>query len=97
MIRELLEAHYKRPYPAKSHAPVADVDLEMLDADAVGLTSQYLDHRSLSEHQLAIMRGCLADADRVLPLLEGDAHDYFGGVRDLAAAVFADVHRAPAV
>ena len=41
MIRELLEAHYKRPYPAESHAPVADVDLEMLDGRCAQLATEH--------------------------------------------------------
>src|SRR5262249_49777669 len=97
MIHTLLEAHYKRPYPPGAHAPVANVDLEMLDADVAGLASYYVDHRNLTAHQLPIMRGCLEEADRVIPLLNGEAQVYFAGVRDLAAAVLADMDREPAV
>ena len=43
MMRELLEAHCKRPYPAGADLPVANVDLDMLDADVVALASHYLD------------------------------------------------------
>ena len=97
MIRELLETHYKRPYPSAGHTPIANVDLEMLDADVAGLAAQYLDHRALTEHQLPIMRGCLEDAEQVVPLLQGEARFYFEGVRDLAAAVLADIDRERAV
>ena len=97
MIRDLLEAHYRRPYPAGGHTPVGNVDLEMLDADVAALASHYLDHHTLTEHQLPIMRGCLGEAERVLPLLEGEAGAYFAGVRDLAAAVIADIDRERAV
>ena len=97
MIRTLLEAHYRRPYPPDDHAPVASVDLEMLDADVAALVSHYLEHRTLTEHQLPILRGCLDEAERVMPLLHGEAQVYFAGVRDLAAAVLADIDREPAV
>jgi hypothetical protein len=97
MIAELLAAHYGRPYPAGYRDQIANADLEMLDADVVGLASQYLEHGALTAHQLPIMRGCLEDAERVLPLLEGEAREYFTGVRDLAAAVMRRIDRAPAV
>jgi len=97
MLRSLLEAHYQRQYPRGAHAPVASVDLQMLDADVAALASHYVDHRHLTEHQLPIMRGCLEDAERVVPLLQGEAQVYFAGVRDLAAAVLADMNREPAV
>jgi hypothetical protein len=97
MIRELLEAHYSRPYPPGGHTPVANVDLEMLDADVAALASHYLDHHALTEHQLPIMHGCLDEAGRVLPLLEGEAQAYFAAVRDLAAAVIAAIDRESAV
>jgi len=93
MIRELLDAHYLRPYPENCRGPVANIDLDMLDADVVGLASQYVEHGALSEHQLPIMQDCLDDANRVLPFLAGDAHVYFAGVRDIAAAVLGEAYR----
>ena len=97
MIRRLLNAHCERPYPPGAHVPVGNSDLEMLDADVVGLTGVYLKHGSLSEHSLPIMRACLEEAEQVLPLLAGETRTYFEGIRDLAAAVLADIDRAPAV
>jgi hypothetical protein len=96
-IGELLNAHYTRPYPPHAHIPTGNADLEMLDADVVGLASVYLEQGSLSEHSLPIMRACLLEAQRVLPLLVGETRTYFEGVRDLAAAVLAAIDRAPAV
>ncbi len=97
MIDELLAAHYGRPYPSAYRTQIADADIELLDADVVGLASQYLEHGSLTQHQVAMMRGCLEDVERVLPQLSGEAREYFRGVRDLAAGVLARIDAAPAV
>lgn len=96
MIRTLLEELEHRKYPMEDRAQIENADLEMLDADVVGLTSQYLDSGALGEFQLPILRACLEDAERVLPSLGGAARSYFEQVRDLAAAVLHEIDSAPA-
>jgi len=76
----------RRPYPDGAHGAVANVHLDLLDADVAGLVSQLVQHGALTDVQWSILEGCLADADRVLPELDGEVRDYFDQVRTLAAA-----------
>ena len=87
MIDQLLQAHYQLPYPDGFRIQLANVDLEMLDAEVAGLASSFVEQGRLTAHQLPILRGCLAEAERILPLLDGPAREYFFGLRDLAAEV----------
>ena len=97
MIVELLEAHYTAPFPAEYRgAEIAAVDLMVLDADVVGLATSYLAAGRLGEAQRLILDGCVTDAERVLPHLDGGARSYFASVRELAAAVLDAADGAPA-
>jgi hypothetical protein len=88
MIVELLESHHAAPFPEDYRGrTVAGVVLATLEADVVGLASSYLANRALGDGQRLILEGAAADAERVLPLLVGDARPYFARVHDLAGAV----------
>ena len=95
MIAELLKQHFARPYP--EHDLLPDADLELLDADVVGLATSYLDAGRLNEHQVSMLRRCFVEAGAVAPKLQGDARTYFDGVRSIAAAVLQVIDRAHAV
>jgi hypothetical protein len=85
---ELLEAQQAAPFPEACRGRgVADVPLAALDAEVVELASAYLAHRRLGDAQRLILEGCLADAERVLPLLGGEARAYFARLHEIAAAV----------
>jgi len=95
MIEQLLQQHFALPYPG--HDLLPDSDLELLDADVVGLATSYLHGRSLSEQESGMLRRCLVEAEAIVPRLHGDAQVYFEGVRAIAAAVLQNIDRAHAV
>jgi hypothetical protein len=95
MIAQLLQQHFALPYPG--HDLLPDSDLELLDADVVGLATSYLNEGGLNEHELPMLRRCLVETEAIVPRLHGEARAYFEGVRAIAAAVLQDVDRAHAV
>ena len=95
MIEQLLQQHFALPYPG--HDLLPDSDLELLDADVVGLATSYLDEGSLKEHESGMLRRCLVELEAIVPRLQGDAQVYFKGLRAIAAAVLQNVDRAHAV
>jgi hypothetical protein len=97
VIVEMLETHYAAPFPEGYRGrEVANVNLAMLDADVAALASSYLSSRGLSAAQRLILEGCASDAERLLPLLVGDARTYFARVHELASAVLHAADDAPA-
>ena len=97
MIVEILETHSAAPFPEGYRGrEVANVDLATLDADVAALASSYLANRGLGEAQRLILEGCASDAERLVPLLVGDARTYFARVHELASAVLHAADDSPA-
>jgi hypothetical protein len=91
MIAEFLESHLNAPFPPGAHElQLADVDLEMLDADVVGLAESYLKAGRLAPEQRDILEGCVADLRRVFAELPDEMRDYFARLHALGVAVLTE-------
>ncbi len=88
MIVELLEMHDAAGFPEDCRGRRAGgIDLVRLDADVVDLASRFLASGSLGDGQRLVLDGCASDAERLVPLLAGDARSYFSRVHELATEV----------
>ena len=58
----------------------------LLDADVAGCVQTWLSNeRQLDDQRRGVLKSCLADLDRVLPLLkDADEHEYYDRLRRLA-------------
>ncbi len=91
MITEFLERHLNAPFPPGAHElHLADVDLELLDADVVGLAQSYLKAGQLVPEQREILEGCVADLRRIIAALPEDMRDYFARLHALAVVVLSE-------
>ena len=85
-LAELWEAHERAPFPAVCRGrEVGGVDLVLLDSTAAGGLATFIAGARLSEYQWEILSGCRSALDAVVPALEGEAADYFGRLRAMAA------------
>jgi hypothetical protein len=88
MIAEFLESHLSAPFPPGAHElPLPGVDLEMLDADVVGLAQSYLRAGRLAPEKREILAGCIADLRRTIAALPEEMRDYFARLHALAVVV----------
>jgi hypothetical protein len=88
MIAEFLENHLNTPFPPGAHGlDLPNVDLELLDADVVGIAQAYLKEGRLSREQRDILAACIGDIRRIIAQLPGDTHEYFARLHALAVAV----------
>jgi hypothetical protein len=88
MIAEFLESHLSVPFPAGAHElHFPDVDLEMLDADVVGIAQSYLKVGRLTPEQREMLASCIADIRRIIAELPGEIRDYFARLHALGVAV----------
>jgi hypothetical protein len=91
MIVEFLESHLKAPFPPGAHDfHFGDVDVEVLDAEVVGLAQSYLKAGRLAPEQREILEGCVADLRRIVAALPDDTRDYFARLHALAVAVLSE-------
>ena len=91
MIIEFLETHLNARFPPGAHElHLGDVDLELLDANVVGLAQSYLKAGRLVPEQREILEGCVADLRRIVAALPDDMRDYFARLHALAVAVLSE-------
>jgi hypothetical protein len=91
MIVEFLESHLNAPFPPGAHElHLGDVDLELLDANVVGLAQSYLKGGRLVPEQREILEGCVGDLRRIVAALPEDMRDYFARLHALAVAVLSE-------
>ncbi|MFI6622318.1 hypothetical protein [Streptomyces sp. NPDC050528] len=86
----LWQEHLRAPYPAALRgAELAGTDMVLLDAHIAGCVSTWLDNGgSLDAKRLGILRGCIADLDQILPLLnESEDRRYYQRLHRLALVV----------
>jgi hypothetical protein len=86
-VQRLWDEHSDAPFPARLRGEeIAGVEMVMLDADIAGCVQSWLaNNGQLDEHRKEILRSCLDDADRVLPLLQDDGErEYYERLRRLA-------------
>lgn len=84
------EEHRRAPFPARLRGVDFDgVDLVLLDADVAGLVHRELDG-GLDDDGVAILWACIANLDKVLPLI-GDEYctSYYRNLRTLAGVTAA--------
>jgi hypothetical protein len=88
MIAEFLESHLNAPFPpGAQELQLPGVDLEMLDADVVGLAQSYLQAGRLAPEQREILAGRIADLRRIVGVLPEEMRDYFARLHALAVVV----------
>jgi hypothetical protein len=88
MIAEFLESHLNAPFPPGAHElHLPDVDLEVLDAEVVGLAQSYLKSGRLAPEQREILVGCIADLRRIIAELPEEVRGYFARLHALAMVV----------
>lgn len=84
-LPRLWEEHRRALFPAGFRGvDVAGVDLVLLDADVVGLVLREL-RGGLDDEGVAVLWACVADLDRVLPLVGDDyCASYYARLRTMA-------------
>jgi hypothetical protein len=88
MIAEFLENHMNAPFPPGAHElDIPGVELELLDADVVGLAQSYLRQARLTAEQQGILNTSVEELRRVLPELPQEMRDYFARLHALAMSV----------
>ena len=91
MIAEFLESHLNAPFPRGAHdLQLGDVDLELLDADVVGLAQSYLRSGRLAPDQREILEAVVANLRAVIAELPEEMRDYFARLHALAVAVLSE-------
>jgi len=87
-VRQLWNEHLNAPFPRRlGGVEIAGVEMVLLDADIAGCVQTWLSNRGgrLDEQRKEILRSCLNEADRVLPLLQdGGEREYYERLRRLA-------------
>jgi hypothetical protein len=86
-VQRLWDEHCAAPFPARlGGQEIAGVEMVMLDADIAGCVQTWLANKGqLDEHRKEILRSCLDEADRVLPLLQDEGERaYYERLRRLA-------------
>jgi hypothetical protein len=89
-IRLLHQQHLELDFPPRLRGEeIAGVDMVMVDADIAGCAQVWLDSRAnLDAARIQTLQGCRSDVERVLPELSDPQEvEYYGRLRDLAAAV----------
>ena len=91
--RKLYERHLKRRFPKNyGGAEIGDVDLVLLGADIAGCLSVYFGSRGkLDQERIRILRTRRAELHKIVPLLIGEARDYFTELERAADAVAQDM------
>lgn len=90
LVRRLWREHARAEFPeGLTGEELAGVDLVMLDADIAGCVTTWLDSSGrLDDGRAALLRACLRDVSRVVPLLDmADELSYFSRLRELARMV----------
>lgn len=86
-VARLWQEHLRARFPAALRgAELAGADMVLLDADIAGCVSVRMNTgEALDAERLGILRDCIADLDRVLPLLgEPEGLGYYRRLRRLA-------------
>ncbi|GAB2930254.1 hypothetical protein GCM10027280_17320 [Micromonospora polyrhachis] len=89
-VARLWDAHLRAAFPEHLRGvDLLGVDMVMLDADIAGCVSTRLGNRgSLDGRRQRTLTRCMADLDRVLPILTGQQErGYYGRLRTMAVAV----------
>ena len=92
-VEDIWQQHLDAPFPSGCRCKeVAGIDLIMLDANAAGCISTFISRgRKLDLWRLAILGLCYHSLALVTADLEGEAHDYFARLEELAGLVLAAV------
>jgi hypothetical protein len=92
MIAEFLESHLNAPFPPGARdLQGTDLDLDLLDANVVGLAESYLKAGQLTPEQRDILEAGVADLRGVASRLPEGMQDYFGRLHALAVAVLKEL------
>ncbi|WP_377271675.1 hypothetical protein [Peterkaempfera sp. SMS 1(5)a] len=92
-VARLWKEHMRADFPARLRGEeLAGVDVVLLDTYIAGYVSTWLGNRgSLDEGRRQILCDCIADLDRVLPLLtEAQEVRYYEQLRELAVLASED-------
>jgi hypothetical protein len=95
-LRQLWDEHDRAPYPeGLAGEEVGGVEVTTLDTHTAGCIHTYLFSgrygRRLDHARLQFLRGCHADLERVVPLLDGEARDYLDRLRRISALALAEM------
>ncbi|MDI2126011.1 hypothetical protein [Yinghuangia seranimata] len=84
-LARLWRQHLRRPFPARFRGvDIAGVELILLDAAVAGLVQRELDG-GLDDAGVAWLWGCIADVDKVGPLIDDEyCASYFAKLRAVA-------------
>ena len=88
MAAQPWDEHKQAEFPARLRGEdVAGVDMVMLDSDVAGFVIAWMSSQGqLESRQRDLLAQCLADLNRVLPLLNDESERrYYERLRDLAA------------
>jgi hypothetical protein len=85
MLDALWARHLAQPFPADCRGrEVVGIDLVQLDADVSECVQTYLATRALAPEKREMLVRCIAELERVVPALEGEAREYFRLLEALA-------------
>ena len=85
MLDALWARHLSQTFPADWRGrEVAGVDLTQLDREVSECVQTYLATRALTPEKREMLVRCIGDLERVVPALEGEAHEYFRLLEALA-------------
>lgn len=86
MLEALWGRHLAQSFPPDWRGrEVAGIDLVQLDADVSGCVQTYLATRTLAPEKREVLVRCIGELERVVPILEGEAREYFRLLEALAA------------
>ncbi|WP_424643082.1 hypothetical protein [Embleya sp. AB8] len=85
-LARLWEEHLHAPFPASFRGvDVEGVDFILLDADVAGLVQRELSNGGLDDNGIAILWACIADLDKVAPVINEEyCASYFTRLRTMA-------------
>ena len=81
-LRSLWDRHRAADWPKFSSPD--EGELMTLDTVISGCATYYFDEQSLDAPRVAMLGHCLDDLDALLPVVPGEAGDYFTRLRTLA-------------
>lgn len=84
-IKTIFDRLYKEPFPSEGGKEVLSVDLVLIDADTMGLVSQFIGNKGhLKVDKIKMLERCYADLKTIVPQLDKNEKQYFASLKQLA-------------
>ncbi len=84
-IKTLFDRLYHEPFPSERGKEVLGVDLVLIDADTMGLVSQFISKKvHLEVDKIKMLERCYADLKSIVPQFDKNEKQYFASLKQLA-------------